>query len=107
MKTTDHLRTHAVNAEGPQFVGVGNLQSLCPQRLNEGRVDMENAERDQLVGVEIAEMFVLHLLRELQADIHHCHAELLLVVHGETERAHLARIIRVWLEMEEACTFAI
>src|ERR1019366_3585506 len=78
MKTADHLRAHAVNAEGDQFV-----------------------------SVEIAEMLVLHLPRKFQADIHHRHAELLLVVDREAERLHLARIIRVWLEVDNTSAFPI
>src|ERR1700686_2752059 len=68
---------------------------------------MKNAEGDQLVGVEIAETFVLHLLREFQADIHHRHAELLLVVDRKTQSLHLPRIIRVWLKMKNASAFPV
>src|SRR6202049_3508900 len=70
MKTAHHLRTHTMNAESDKFVGVGNLQSLRAQCLNERCVHTENAERDQLVRVNIAEMLALHLPRKFQADVH-------------------------------------
>jgi len=75
--------------------------------LNERHIDAKDAKRYQLVGVEIAEMLILHLPRKFQADIHYRHGELLLVVilliiNGEAERLHLARVIRIWLEMKNA-----
>ena len=57
-------------------------------------LDAEDAEGDQFVGIEVAEMLVLHLLGEIEAHILHRHGELLLVVDGESNRLHLARIVR-------------
>src|SRR5450631_948688 len=107
MKAPNHLRAHAVDAEGDKFVGVGNLQSFGTQCLNESRVHAKDAERDQLVGVEVAEVLILHLLCEIEADILHRHAELLLAVHREAKRMHLARVVRIRLEMEQSRTFAV
>src|SRR5580700_4245086 len=52
-------------------------------------------------------MFALHLLGKFDAHIHYRHAELLLVVDRETKRLHLARIVRVRMEMEQSRALAV
>ena len=83
-----------MNAECNQLVGIGDLQSFGAKRVDESLVHPKDAERDQLVGIQIAEMLTLHLPRKCEAHVLHRHSELLLFVHIEAQRLHLARIIR-------------
>src|SRR5580698_7507530 len=52
-------------------------------------------------------MLPLHLPREFQTHVMHGHAVLLLFIDGKTSLTHLARIIRIELEMKEAGALTI
>src|SRR5581483_34180 len=107
MQAANHLRSHAVNPEGHQFVAVGDVEALGPQVVNELGVDAEDAEGDQLAGVEAAEMLAFHLARELEAHILHRHGKLLVLADRKPERLHLARIVWIGLKVEQARAFAV
>jgi len=96
-----------VNAERHQLVAIGYFQSRRTQICDELRIHIEDAECDQFVGIEIVEVFILHLSREFQTDILHGHAELLFIVHGKTETLHFARVVGIGMEMENAGALSI
>src|ERR1700742_1597025 len=68
---------------------------------------MEDAEGDQLVGVEIGEMLILHFAREVESDILNRHRVLLLLIHWKSQLLHLPRVVRVSPKVKKAGALAV
>src|SRR5262249_177044 len=106
-QTAHHLRGYTVDLECDQLVRVRDFESLRAKRVDELLIHTEDAKRDQLVGIQIAEVLTLHLTRKGETHIMHRHRVLLLIIDGKAERLHFSRVIGIRLEVKHARAFAV
>src|SRR5271169_1789568 len=89
MEKANHLWSDPVDAKGNELVAVRNRNSSVAQFADERGIYVKNTEGDELVRIQALKMFIPHFFREIQADVEHCHGELLLLVDpGEAQRIH-------------------
>src|SRR6267154_1060675 len=101
------LRRGPMNSHGDELVRVGLIARLF-ETANHFRGHAMNLESDELVGVQLLQVFGFDVPGEFQTDIVDGHRPLFIFVNPfETERLHLRQVLRVSYEMKQPRALAV
>ena len=97
-----------MDAESDQFVGVGDGEPRFAHLLDELAIYIEDAECDELVGIETFDVSGLDFFCEGDGDVEDGHGKLFVVIDtSEAQRGHLLNVLWFRSEMENAGAFAV